>query len=308
MTMNAQLPLTPGDYDTRAISPLVELGAYEALWLDEKATFKTIAEKFKANPGSVPSDFVPLPVAMEAATAVLKEMHEGGITDFGVRVHGAGEYPPKLRDARHPIELLYFRGWWDLVETRCVAVVGTRKPTPEGMARTARMTRMLVEDGYTIVSGLAQGVDTIAHKTAMELGGRTIAVVGTPLSRCYPKSNTALQARIADEFLIISQVPVLKYLRAKNPKVNSYFFPERNITMSALTMATVIVEAGETSGTLYQARAAIDQGRRLFILDSCFQGDLGWPLKFEAQGAIRVRDFEDVRRNLNDVRPSNENR
>lgn len=90
---------------------------------------------------------------------------------------------------------------------------------------------------------------------------------------------------------------MLRYLQQKNPKANRFFFPERNITMSALTKATIIVEAGNTSGTRTQARAALQQGegRKLFILDSCFQNpELTWPKEFEAQGAIRVSDFAQI--------------
>ena len=82
-------------------------------------------------------------------------------------MHGAGEYPEKLRDAAHPVELIYYQGWWILVESRCVAVVGSRKPSDEGIARTRRVVRELVKDGFTIVSGLAAGVDTAAHETAI---------------------------------------------------------------------------------------------------------------------------------------------
>ena len=90
-----------------------------------------------------------------------------------------------------------------------------------------------------------------------------------------------------------------RYERQANPLANRYFFPERNITMSALTDATVIVEAGETSGTLVQARAALEQGRKLFILESCFQSPkLQWPHKFAERGAIRVRDYDDIREQL----------
>jgi DNA processing protein len=87
-----------------------------------------------------------------------------GIKRYGIRLFGAGEYPEKLRDAEHPIELLYYRGFWDLVETRCVAVVGTRKPSAEGEKRTEKLARSLANDGFTVVSGLAAGVDTIAHR------------------------------------------------------------------------------------------------------------------------------------------------
>lgn len=298
--MNQQLSFTPDDYAHRAVSPLVELGAYESLWLEDGATFKKVADRFRAHPGAVPSDFVSPSQALECAHRVLSVMKEDGVSEFGVRIHGAGEYPQKLRDARHPVELLYYQGWWDLVETPCVAVVGTRKPSPEGKSRAFRLASLLGKDGYTVVSGLAEGIDTIAHQTAIEGGYKTIAVIGTPLNKNFPAANRELQSKIAKDFLVISQVPLLRYLRAKNPTANSYFFPERNVTMSALTEATIIVEAGDTSGTLYQARAAVEQGRKLFILDSCFNAGLDWPAKYEAKGAIRVRDYDDIRKHLPD--------
>ena len=296
--MTQQFSLSPTDYASRAISPLLEMGAYEAIWLDEKSTFKTVADKFRENIGAVPSDFVMAERALECATRVTAIFRSNGIEKFGVRVHGAGEYPMKLRDARHPVELLYYQGWWDLVDSPSVAVVGTRKPSADGAKRAERLARLLVEDGYTVVSGLAAGIDSIAHQTAISSKGRTIAVIGTPLSAVYPKTNADLQKFIADNFLVVSQVPCLRYMQAKNPTANSYFFPERNKTMSALTLATIVVEAGETSGTLYQARAALDQGRKLFILDSCFTKGLAWPAKFEALGGIRVKDYSDIRKHL----------
>ncbi|EFK6515218.1 DNA-processing protein DprA, partial [Escherichia coli] len=96
----------------------------------------------------------------------------------------------------------------------------------------------------------------------------------------------------------ISQVPFHRYLE-QDYRSNRIFFPERNVTMSALTEATIIIEASETSGTLTQARAALAQGRKLFILESCFRNpSITWPARFEAQGAIRVRNYEDIRRHL----------
>ena len=127
--MTPELTLSSTDFESRAISPLQELGAYEALWDEPKTTFKTLSEKFAARPGAVPSDFVPAKKAREYAEFVQEKFRLAEITRFGVRVHGAGDYPEKLRDAAHPIELLYYQGWWDLVESRCVAVVGTRKPS-----------------------------------------------------------------------------------------------------------------------------------------------------------------------------------
>jgi DNA processing protein len=243
-----ELALEAKDFASRAISPLRELGAYEALWDKPDATFKTLSEKFAAQPDALPSDFVPAAKAREYADFVRRRFEEAEVTRYGVRVHGAGEYPQKLRDAAHPIELLYYQGWWDLADSPSVAVVGTRSPTPDGVARTKKLVKALVKDDFTIVSGLAAGVDTVAHETAMAEGGRTIAVIGTPLSQTYPRENAALQRKIAREFLLISQVPVKGYERQDYRK-NRLFFPERNITMSALTDATIIVEAGETSGT-----------------------------------------------------------
>jgi DNA processing protein len=296
--MKQQLALENADFESRAISPLRELGAYEALWDDPVASFKTLSERFAQRPDAVPSDFVPERKAAECAAIVRERFARANVHRFGVRVHGAGEYPEKLRDAAHPVELLYYQGWWDLVSSRSVAVVGTRKPTPEGIARTRRLVRALVEDSFTVVSGLAAGIDRVAHETAIERGGRTIAVIGTPLSHTYPSDHAALQRQIADEFLVISQVPVLRY-EQQDYRRNRFFFPERNVTMSALTEATIIVEAGETSGTLIQARAALQQGRRLFILDSCFRNPtLSWPQKFAEKGAIRVVDYDDIRKHL----------
>jgi DNA processing protein len=281
-----------------AVSPLRELGAYEALWEQPDTSFKTLAGLFRKEPRRLPSSFVPASIAERCAAYVRQRFEEAGIEGFGVRVHGSAEYPEKLRDAQYPVEVLYYRGLWDLVYSRSVAVVGTRKPSPEGRARARKLVRSLVQDDITIVSGLAEGIDTEAHRTALAEGGRTIAVIGTPLSQVYPRVNEALQAEIARRFLVISQVP-LKRWENQDYRLNRFFFPERNATMSALTEATVIVEASETSGTLIQAKAALHQGRKLFILESNFHNPaLRWPQKFEELGALRVRDYEEIRSHL----------
>lgn len=289
-----QLALSHDGPALAPISPRRELGAYEALWLEQGATFKSLADRFAADPTALPSDFVPPSRADACADEVLATLKAAGVHQFGVRINHAGDYPKKLRDARHPVEMLYYQGAWELTETRCVAVVGSRKASEDGVRRAQQIARALVKRDFTVVSGLAEGIDTAAHTAALAEGGRTAAVIGTPLGVSYPKPNAALQARIAQEHLVISQVPVLRYARQAVPQ-NRLFFPERNVTMSALTEATIIVEAGETSGTLTQARAAFYQGRKLFILDSCFERPgLTWPHKFLAEGAVRVRSYEDI--------------
>jgi DNA processing protein len=298
MTDNLFPQTAPVDFAERAVSPKRELGAYEALWARDGTWFKSIAEEFRAHPGAVPSDFVSDADIEKYSRLALGAIRDAGIKHFCVRIHGAGDYPPTLRDAEHPVELLYFQGLWDLVNTRCVAIVGTRHASEEGKRRTAKLARLFVADGFTVVSGLARGIDTVAHETAIGAGGFTIAVLGTPLSECYPPENRELQRHIADKHLVISQVPIVRYSK-QHYRANRFFFPERNATMSALTEATVIVEAGQTSGTLVQARHALQQRRKLFILDNCFRvPSLTWPARFAEQGAIRVSDYEEIKSHL----------
>ena len=127
-----------------AISPRRELGAYEALFMQQGATFKTLAEKFAADKTALPSDFVSPTEADEAATSVIEKLHKSGVYQFGVRINKAGDYPAKLRDAKHPVELLYYQGTWELSEMRGLAVVGSRKPSGEGAKRAGRLARELV--------------------------------------------------------------------------------------------------------------------------------------------------------------------
>jgi DNA processing protein len=288
----------------RVVSPRRELGAYEALWLKEGASFKSIADNFRMHPDAVPSDFVSETDIEKYARRALGAIRAAGIKHFGVRVHGAGEYSEKLRVAEHPVELLYFQGLWDLVNTRCIAVVGTREASDAGLKRAALVAQHLAADSFTVVSGLARGIDTAAHEAAIKANGYTIAVLGTPITECYPTENRELQQRIADQHLVISQVPIVRYAN-QHVRGNKLFFPERNVTMSALTEATVIVEAGDTSGTLIQARHALKQGRKLFIMDNCFRNpSLKWPAKFAELGAIRVGDYDDIRKHLAPADPN----
>ena len=278
------------------ISPTREMAAYEALWSNKTATFKTIADCFRSSPGAIPSELVTETEINATLSRVLDQFERTNIHDYGIRVHGSEDYPERLRDAAHPVELLYYRGWWDLIDApKRIAIVGSRNVSEDGIRRTQRLVRLLVHDGFTIVSGLAKGVDTAAHTTAIENGGNTIAEIGTPITEYYPPENKELQDLIAEKYLLISQVPIWRYAN-QDYRSNRLFFPERNATMSAVAQATVIVEASDTSGTLAQARAALQQGRKLFILDNCFRDPkLTWPARFQEKGAIRVTDIEDIK-------------
>ncbi len=300
MTQSSFVSTTSGtDVVPCAINATMEVGAYESLWLKTGATFKRIADRLASAPGSRPSDHVPHEQAMEVGNRVISRLRETLDTWFDVKVFGEMGYPEKLRDAQYPAELFYYQGNLDLIAARSIAVVGTRKPSDEGIARTRKLVRSLLDDNFAIVSGLAQGVDTAAHTAAIEEGGQTIAVLGTPIHHAYPATNRDLQSLIANNHLLMSQVPVERYDAQPNVRLNRWFFPERNKTMSAISEATIIIEAGNTSGTLVQAREALRQGRKLFILNSCFErNDLTWPARFEKAGAVRVRDYDDIRREL----------
>lgn len=279
------------------IRPIEEIAAYETLWENSKATFKSIAEIFQKSPGIKPTDLVKrhqYEKNLDKLVKIFAELRSENNYRPNMLINGVVNYPEKLRSAKEPIELFYYTGNLDLIYTRSVAIVGARKPSEDGKKRARKLSKLLVESGFTIVSGLAAGIDTEAHKSAILNGGKTIAVIGTPLNSVYPKENSKLQDFIAHRHLLISQVPFIKY-ENQDYRSNRLFFPERNKTMSAITEATIIVEASDTSGTLIQARAALQQGRLLFILESCFQNkDITWPSYYEKKGAIRVKDFSDI--------------
>lgn len=190
---------------------------------------------------------------------------------------------------------LYFKGNQSLLnEGPRVSVVGSRKASAEGLKRARSLSRALVDHGIVVVSGLAEGIDTAAHTSALEAGGKTIAVIGTPLDTAYPKENQALQERIAREQLVVSQFPIGSAVTPKN-------FPIRNRTMALLTDATVIVEAGEKSGTVHQGWEALRLGRQLFLLESvAFDASLSWPAKMIHYGA-HVLSRENLDEMLSDI-------
>lgn len=184
-------------------------------------------------------------------------------------------------ERKHAPKLFWYEGDAALVRAGPrVSVVGTRDVSEAGRLRTRRLVRFLVEHRVTVVSGLAAGVDTVAHETAITHRGRTVAVIGTGLDLVYPPGNKALQRRIAEEHLLLSQF-------APGTPVSKKQFPQRNRTMALVSHATVIVEAGDGSGTLSQAWEALRLGRPLFILRSIVEDtSLTWPREVLAYGAV----------------------
>lgn len=182
-------------------------------------------------------------------------------------------------EARHAPKRLFLQGDLALLRRVKVSVVGSRKPSDEGIKRAARLARELVRHDVVVVSGLALGIDNAAHRAAIEAGGRTIAVVGTPLDDVHPRAHRALQAEIAKHHLVVSQFPSGYPVLPRN-------FPMRNRTMALIVDASVIVEAGDGSGTLSQGWEALRLARPLFIMRSVVEtSGLKWPAEMIDYGA-----------------------
>lgn len=183
--------------------------------------------------------------------------------------HDLAKAPPRL----------FCRGDVSLLQgTSRVSIIGSRDASPEGLKRSTRLSRLISGYGLVVVSGLAKGVDTAAHVAAMNHGGRTIAVIGTAIDRCYPSENRYIQNRIATEHLLVSQF-------APGSQTTPTSFTSRNRTMALLSHATVVVEASETSGTVHQCRETARLNRPLFFLRSLAESRVSWVRQMIRDGA-----------------------
>ena len=178
--------------------------------------------------------------------------------------------PLNTYEIRNAPKTIFAAGDTSLLQAgRRVGVVGSRKAAPDDLDRARHLVRKLMEHCVTVVSGLAAGIDTLAHQTALAMGGSTIAVLGTPLDQTYPKSNVELQRRIIGSDLAISQYPFGSAVRREH-------FVLRNRTMALICDATIIVAASETSGTQHQGWEAIRLGRPLFFLEPLLEQNVSW--------------------------------
>ena len=173
-----------------------------------------------------------------------------------------------------------------------VSIIGSRKASELGLVEARKIVRFLTKNNVTIVSGLARGIDTMAHTTAMECQGRTIAVIGTPLNREYPKENSELQKAIMKDHLVISQYPVGHITKPRD-------FVLRNRTMALISDGTIVVEAGESSGSLHHCWEALRLRRPLFICRTVLENDsLRWPKKMMKYGAMKLDNPADIMENI----------
>lgn len=212
-----------------------------------------------------------------------------------ILIRETGDYPEQLSTWGNPTEVLYVKGDSSLLSMRGVAVVGSRAATDEGRHRANKIAKTLSENSYCVNSGLALGIDTAAHTGALRAGGKTVAVIGTSLMEYYPKENSKLQDLISNLGAVVSQFSPLR----KTQRLN---FPLRNELMSAISIATVIVEASETSGALTQAKFCLKQNKKLFILQNQIdRTDLSWPREFLKKGAIALKSTDDLLQTLANV-------
>jgi DNA processing protein len=191
---------------------------------------------------------------------VRAERHEKAFRLRGIRRVRCGEagYPPLLGEIYNPPFLLYYLGRLPDPERPAAALVGTRKPSPAGSAQAYSLGRGLANAGIAVVSGLALGIDAMAHRGCVDGGGVTVAVLGSGLDELYPAANKPLARRILESGgAVVSEYP-------PGTKPYRWNFPERNRIISGLARGTVVVEAPERSGALHTARFALEQGRDLW--------------------------------------------
>jgi DNA processing protein len=178
---------------------------------------------------------------------------------FWVLTWDDGEYPPRLKEIDYPPPVLYVWGGLQPADNLAVAVVGTRRPSAYGRGVARSVSESLARSGVTVVSGLARGVDGIAHRAALEAGGRTIAVLGSGLDEIYPPEHRQMAKAIAASGAVVTDYPL-----GTRPEGGN--FPPRNRIISGLSLGVVVVEAGESSGALITADFAAEQGRDVFAV------------------------------------------
>jgi len=195
-------------------------------------------------------------------------------------------YPMNLRSIYNRPPLLFLTGTWkEVADERAVAIVGTRKPSAEGVKRARKLARELVGAGYTVLSGLAAGIDTAAHEAALAAGGRTAAVMGTGIRRIYPAENR----RLAEEIVKSGGALLSQFFPDQPP--TKWTFPLRNAVMSGLALATVVIEAAATSGARMQARLALEHGRPVFLPSSLVR-EHAWARQYVTDGVYGTRAIE----------------
>ncbi len=214
-----------------------------------------------------------------------------------LRFFGEADYPAPLAAIPDPPLILYVRGALTKADAQAVAVVGSRHCSSYGRRVAERMAADLVRAGFTVVSGLARGIDGLAHRAALDAGGRTLAVLAGGLARIYPPEHDELAQQVASAGALLSEASM-----TMEPMAG--MFPQRNRIISGLCRAVVVVEAGERSGTLITVRHAAEQGREVFAVPGQVDNPYSaGTLQLLRQGTKLVRSAADVVEDLNGIAP-----
>jgi DNA processing protein len=197
-------------------------------------------------------------------------------------------YPPRLRDIYDPPPMLFARGHLELLQSLMLGVVGTRRPTPYGTQVATRLSKDLAAAGLTIVSGMARGIDTAAHKAVLENGGNTVAVFGCGVDQLYPAENHKLAEQLTKDGLLVSEFPLGTPAYPQN-------FPVRNRIIAGMSVGVLVVEGGEYSGSSITAKLAAEQDREIFAVPGNITSKMSWgPNLLIKQGAKLVQEWNDV--------------
>lgn len=224
--------------------------------------------------------------ARAAAEEEVRRVEEQGA---GFLTHDCADYPERLREIYDPPPVLWYRGETKLLALPGIAVVGTRHPSPYGAGMAQMLSRDLANRGVVILSGMARGVDTEAHKGAIEAKGKTVAVWGTGIDVIYPKENKRLAEQIlATGGCILSEFPMGTFPAPQN-------FPLRNRILSGMSIGVLVIEAAENSGTRITARCAMEQNRDVYAVPGNVTNKNAWgPNTLIKQGAKLTATWEDV--------------
>ena len=273
------LKLAPG-VGTRLAARLVE-------------TFGHPREIFRTSPTELEAKGIPPLVAQNLGSGAAFE----AAAEEAARVAQLGyelvsfldpRHPPALKEIFEPPILLYARGDVGLLSQACLAIVGSRKPTPYGNAVAERLAADLASRGLVIVSGMARGLDSAAHRGALSADGKTIAVLGCGMDLCYPSENKKLKAEIEQKGVVISEFLLGTFAAPQN-------FPIRNRIISGLSLGVMVVEAAQYSGSLITARLAMEQNREVYAVPGNVTNKNSWgPNTLIKQGAELVQDWKDV--------------
>lgn len=217
-----------------------------------------------------------------------KKWEELAASGISILLYSAPGYPSALNDIYDPPMVLYYQGDRELLNTLSIAIVGSRRHTHYGRKSASRLASELVSRDVTVTSGMARGIDTWAHKGALEGKGKTIAVLGCGLDICYPPENKLLKETIQDQGLVISEFP-------PGTQPTPLNFPRRNRIISGLSLGTVVVEAAVKSGALITAEFALEQGKEVFAVPGSIESPYSRGChKLIKEGAKLVEGVEDI--------------